>query len=49
MVVIPAGPDGSGIPFGLQLIGPRLTDERLLAIAEAIAPLTGGFQPSPGF
>jgi Asp-tRNA(Asn)/Glu-tRNA(Gln) amidotransferase A subunit family amidase len=26
----------------------RADDERLLAIAEAIAAVTGGFQPSPG-
>ena len=49
MVVIPAGLDGNGVPFGLQLMGPRWADERLLAIAEAIAPLTGGFQSPPGY
>jgi amidase len=49
MVVIPAGIDGNGVPFGLQLMGPRWADERLLAIAEAIAAVTGGFQPPPGF
>jgi amidase len=49
MVVIPAGTDGNGVPFGLQLMGPRWADERLLAIAEAIAAVTGGFQPPPGF
>jgi Asp-tRNA(Asn)/Glu-tRNA(Gln) amidotransferase A subunit family amidase len=26
-------------------MGPRWADERLLAIAEAIAAVTGGFQP----
>ena len=45
MVVIPAGIDGNGVPFGLQLMGRRWADERLLAIAEAIAAVTGGFQP----
>ena len=29
MVVIPAGTDGNGVPFGLQLMGPRWADERL--------------------
>jgi amidase len=48
MVIIPAGIDGNGVPFGLQLMGPRWADERLLAIAEAIAAVTGGFQPPPG-
>lgn len=49
MVVIPAGLDGNGVPFGIQVMGPRWTDERLLAIAEAIAVVAGGFQPPPGF
>jgi Asp-tRNA(Asn)/Glu-tRNA(Gln) amidotransferase A subunit family amidase len=48
MIVIPAGTDSSGVPFGLQLIGPRWHDERLLAIAEAITSATGGFRPPPG-
>jgi hypothetical protein len=30
-------------------MGPRWADERLLAIAEAIAPLTSGFRPLSGF
>jgi amidase len=49
MVVIPGGLDGNRVPFGLQVMGPRWGDERLLAIAEAIAAATGGFQPPPGF
>ena len=48
-LVIPAGIDGNGVPFGLQVMGPRWADERLLAIAEAITAVTGGFQPPPGF
>jgi len=49
MVVIPAGIDGHGVPFGLQVMGRRWADERLLAIAEAMAAVTGGFQPPRGF
>lgn len=49
MVVIPAGTDVNGVPFGVQVMGPRWADERLLAIAEAVAALTGGFRPPPGF
>ena len=49
MVVIPAGIDAHGVPFGIQLIGRRWRDEQLLAIAEAITPVTGEFQPPPGF
>ena len=46
MVVIPAGLDDNGVPFGVQVLGPRWADERLLAIAEAIAAVAGGF-PAP--
>jgi amidase len=48
MVVIPVGIDTNGVPFGIQVIGRRWHDEQLLAIAEAIAPVTGGFRPPPG-
>ena len=33
MVVIPAGVDNHGLPFGLQILARRWDDERLLAIA----------------
>ena len=33
MVVIPAGVDNQGLPFGLQILARRWDDERLLAIA----------------
>jgi amidase len=48
MIVIPAGTDSNGVPFAAQLIGPRWQDERLLAIAEAITAVTGGFRQPPG-
>jgi len=48
MVVIPAGIDSNGVPYAVQLIGPRWQDERLLNIAEAITAATGGFRPPPG-
>lgn len=48
MIVIPVGMDGNGVPFAAQLVGPRWQDERLLAIAESITELTGGFQRPPG-
>lgn len=31
--VVPAGLSGCGLPLGLQLIGPRFSDSRLLGIA----------------
>ena len=49
MVVIPAGVDNQGLPFGLQIIGRRWDDERLLSIAESVSELTGGFQQPPGY
>ena len=48
MVVIPVGIDANGVPFGIQLIGRHWHDEQLLAIAEAITTVTGGFRPPPG-
>lgn len=48
-VVIPAARDRHGLPFGVQLIGPRWEDERLIAIAGLVASLTGGYQRPPGF
>jgi amidase len=49
MVVIPVGVDQQGLPFGLQIIGKRWDDERLLDIAEAVSQLTGGFRRPPGY
>jgi amidase len=49
MIVIPAGVDRRGLPFGLQIIGKRWDDERLLAIAESLSELTGGFRRPPGY
>ena len=49
MVVVPAGLDQDGLPFGAQLMGHRWEDERLLAIAELISEVTGGFRRPPGY
>jgi Amidase len=49
MIVIPAGVDRLGLPFGLQIIGKRWSDERLLGIAEVVSELTGGFRHPPGY
>jgi Asp-tRNA(Asn)/Glu-tRNA(Gln) amidotransferase A subunit family amidase len=32
-VTIPAGPGPAGLPFGLQIVGPRFSDERALSVA----------------
>lgn len=48
-VVIPVGPDSQGLPIGIQLIGRRWEDERLLAIAKLVSSVAGGFRRPPGY
>jgi Asp-tRNA(Asn)/Glu-tRNA(Gln) amidotransferase A subunit family amidase len=38
-VNVPAGRGPAGMPIGLTLTSPRYTDRRLLAVAEALAPI----------
>jgi amidase len=47
-VVLPYKLDRDGLPIGLQLVGKRWGDLRLLAIAKALSPVTGGFRRPPG-
>ena len=49
MVVVPAGVDGRGLPFGLQVLGYRWADERLLEIALMLSKLTPGLRRPPGY
>jgi amidase len=44
---IPAGPAASGLPVGVQLIGPLNGDARTLALAQAIEENVRGFTPPP--
>ena len=46
---MPCGQDGDGLPIGLQLVGKRWSELRLLGIAKAIEPLTGGFRRPSGY
>ncbi|MBZ9798908.1 amidase [Mesorhizobium sp. ES1-4] len=46
---MPCGQDGAGLPIGLQLVGRRWSEARLLGIAGAMAPITGGFSRPPGY
>ena len=41
VVAIPAGRDGAGLPFGIQIIGPRGGDVATLAVAREIEALLG--------
>lgn len=48
-VAIPCGLDRDGLPIGLQLVGKRWSEARLLAVAQAVAPIAGGFVRPPGY
>ena len=48
VVTLPAGRTPSGLPVGVQVIGPFLSDARLLCIAEVLDQAAGpGFTPPP--
>ncbi len=42
---IPAGPASSGLPVGVQLIGPLNGDAKIVALAQAIEEGIRGFTP----
>ncbi|TSE01789.1 amidase [Mesorhizobium intechi] len=46
---MPCGEDRHGLPIGLQLVGKRWSEARLLGVAAAIEPLTGGFRRPPAY
>ncbi len=46
-VVLPCGSDHDGLPIGMQLVGRRWNDARLLAIARAVETISGPFQRPP--
>jgi amidase len=48
VVTVPTGRTPDGLPVGVQVIGPYLSDLRLLALAEALVAAAGpGFTPPP--
>lgn len=48
VVTLPTGPSSAGLPVGVQVIGPFLSDLRLLRIAELLDAAAGpGFIPPP--
>jgi amidase len=47
--VMPVGFDRKGLPIGVQVVGRRWGDFRLLAIMRLLAEHTAGFRPPPGF
>lgn len=50
-LTVPAAVDGEGLPVGVQLVGPRWSDVRLLDIAAALedAGVLPGFTRPPGY
>ena len=46
---VPIGVHSSGLPMGLQVVGPFLEDLTALAVAELVETITGGFQRPPGW
>jgi amidase len=48
-VVIPIGQTQAGLPIGMQLVGKRWCEMELLAIAQQIDSVIGGFQRPAGY
>jgi amidase len=48
-VVLPNRLDHDGLPLGIQLVGKRWDEARLLAMAQALSEVTGPFQRPPGY
>jgi amidase len=48
-VVLPYKLDRDGLPIGVQLVGKRWNESRLLAIAKAFSSVTGEFRRPPGY
>jgi amidase len=45
----PVGLTRSGLPVGIQIMGPYLEDATPIDIAARLADVTGGFRPPPGY
>jgi amidase len=48
-IVLPYKLDSGGLPIGIQMVGKRWGESRLLAMAKAISELTGEFRGPPGY
>jgi amidase len=48
VVVIPIGLSNAGLPIGIQVVGRRWQDERLLNVAQALDEVMGNLQTPPG-
>lgn len=45
--VVPVGVTASGMPVGIQIVGPYLEDRTTLAVARLVEQLSGGYVPPP--
>ncbi len=45
----PVGRTRSGLPVGIQIVGPYLEDRSVLDFAAKLGDVVGGFEPPPGF
>jgi amidase len=48
-VSLPAGCSASGLPVGLQVVGPYLEDRMALELSRRISEVLGGFVPPPAY
>ncbi len=48
-VVLPYARDRDGLPVGVQLVGKRWDEARLLGVAQIMTGITGGFVRPPGY
>jgi amidase len=47
--VTPLGPNSDGLPVGVQIVGPHLSDRRTIEFSELLSQVIGGFQRPPGY
>jgi amidase len=48
-IVLPSTHDRYGLPIGVQIVGKRWDDARLLGVAQALAPIIGAWKRPPGY
>ncbi|HEX9068113.1 MAG TPA: amidase family protein, partial [Ktedonobacterales bacterium] len=48
-VVLPYSLDHDGLPIGVQVVGKRWADSRLLSVARALSAVSGAFHRPPGY
>jgi aspartyl-tRNA(Asn)/glutamyl-tRNA(Gln) amidotransferase subunit A len=48
-LAVPAGRDADGLPVSVQLVGPKHSELRLIALARQLEPVLGGFVAPPGY